>query len=137
MISLIIFTSIGIVYAIHTEENDPLTEFYILNQDGKASNYPIELKKDGSATITVGVINHENRRANYTLQIKLKDKILDTQAITLQDKEKWECRITFEPVAVAVGIGEKQQLKLLLYKDKEERDAKEPYRRLHLWITVI
>lgn len=134
LVSLIVFTSIGIVYAIHAEENDPLTEFYILNQDGKASNYPIELNKDGSATITVGVINHENKRANYTLQIKLKDKILDTQAITLQDKEKWERRITLEPVAVE--IAEKHQLKLLLYKDKEEKDAKEPYRRLHLWTTV-
>ena len=66
-----ILTSIGtLAYVVtHPKPGEAFTEFYILGPDGKASNYPTELKVGQNGTVIIGIVNHEHRNVTYYVQI--------------------------------------------------------------------
>ncbi len=68
-----IFASITtLVYVIVTPKpGEKFTEFYILGPEGKASDYPSKLRVGQNSTIIIGIVNHEYRRVNYTVEIWL------------------------------------------------------------------
>jgi uncharacterized membrane protein len=45
------------------------TEFYILGPKGKASDYPTRLFVNQSGSLIIGIVNHEYRTMNYTVEI--------------------------------------------------------------------
>ena len=60
-----------VVYAVITPaQSDRYTEFYILNSNGKAQDYPTQFSLANVTPIIVGVVNHEGRTVTYDLIIR-------------------------------------------------------------------
>lgn len=94
--------------AVSPYEGDALTEFFILNDEGLASDYPSIITINQSAPVFLGLNNHEGRETRYEIQIWLSENkdplnILNTSSmmylgnkvVTLPDQpypemEEWE-----------------------------------------------
>ncbi len=113
------------------ESLDPFTEFYILGPEGKADNYPTEYIIGQNGTVVVGIVNHEYRPVNYTLEIKIENASLpeNLKQVTLAHNETWEKPVTITPPFEGTNMN----LEFLLFK---ETDRDIPYRDLRLWINV-
>ncbi|VVB91058.1 Uncharacterised protein [uncultured archaeon] len=104
------------------------TEFYVLDGQGKADNYPIELKLNSSVDLMAGVVNHEYVPTNYTIQMVLDKELLTTEKLSLNDTEKWEKKIILNPNKEGFDM----KLQFLLFK---ENNFTIPYRKLYLFIN--
>ena len=61
-----------LIYIISTpRQGEKFTEFYILGPAGKAEGYPTHLKINENASIIIGIVNHEGKKLNYTVEIWL------------------------------------------------------------------
>lgn len=49
----------------------PLTEFYVLNEDGKATDLPYRVSVGEDVNLIVGIANHEQRTVQYHVQVWL------------------------------------------------------------------
>jgi uncharacterized membrane protein len=133
MIISILLSVTTLVYIILIpKEGEHFTEFYILGPEGKADNYTTKYVVGEKGTVIVGIINHEYRPMNYTMEIKLKNKSLplpkNQKKISLANNEIWKEPVTFTP-----SEGKNMKLEFLLFN---ETDRIMPYRDLHLWIDV-
>ena len=138
---LTVFMVFSILLAVTTlayviiipKEGEHFTEFYILGLEGKAGNYTTKYAIGENGTVIVGIINHEYRPMNYTMEIKLKNKSLplpeNQKKISLANNEIWKEPVTFTPSSE----GKNMKLEFLLFN---ETDRILPYRDLHLWIDV-
>lgn len=118
---------------VSPKEGEHFTEFYILGSGGKADNYTTNYTLGQSGTVIVGVVNHEYRPVNYTMEVKLENKSLplpeNVKQISLAHNETWE-----EPVILTPSFkGKNMKLEFLLFNETEKSV---PYRDLHLWINV-
>ena len=105
------------------------TEFYVLGSDGKIENYPTNLTLGEGGTVILGVVNHEYEEVAYRIVIKLDNETIGSiDDITLNHEMKWEEKYAFTPEET----DEKMKLEFLLFIGYLD----EPYRSLHLWITV-
>ena len=134
MIFSILLSVTTLVYIILIpKEGEHFTEFYILGPEGKADNYTTKYVVGEKGTVIVGIINHEYRPMNYTMEIKLKNKSLplpeNQKKISLANNEIWKEPVTFTPSSE----GKNMKLEFLLFN---ETDRILPYRDLHLWIDV-
>jgi uncharacterized membrane protein len=69
---LIIIAAASIVYAIITPKTgEKFTELYILGQEGYATNYPKNLSVGEESTVIIGIVNHEYKTINYTIEVWL------------------------------------------------------------------
>ncbi len=139
------------------------TEFYILGLEGTADCYPAEFVmhggsvvmvryscadgviwevKEGVGRVTLGIVNHEQERTNYRVEVWIDDSQvralvldepghleLDSVSISLDNNEEWKHEIGFVPREPS---SEAQKVEFLLYKG----DNVEPYLSLHLWVDV-
>jgi uncharacterized membrane protein len=134
LILSILLSVATLVYVVITpKEGEHFTEFYLLGPQGKADNYTTNYTLGQSGTVIVGVVNHEYRPVNYTMEVKLENKSLpfpeNVKYINLANNETWE-----EPVTLIPSFeGQRMKLEFLLYN---ETDKSVPYRDLHLWIDV-
>jgi len=104
------------------------TEFYILGAGGMAEGYPEETIVDEPIPLTIGVVNREYSDIQYRIE---REENRDTEQIAnlqLGHEETWEQPYTF----ALTEPGENRKVTFLLYKGDDD----EPYRSLHLWITV-
>jgi uncharacterized membrane protein len=130
-----IFLSVAtlIYIVVAPKEGEHFTEFYILGPEGKADNYPTKYILGEKGAVIVGIVNHEYRPVNYTLEIRLEDKSVlfpqNLQHITLGHNETWEEKVTFTPSLE----GKNMRLDFILFNESE---MNLPYRDLHLWINV-
>jgi uncharacterized membrane protein len=119
-----------IVYAIATPKTgEKFSEFYILGTEGKAENYPRDVKLGSPISLTIGVMNHEQTETTYTVKVIIdgvNNRVLPM--ITLAPEQKQEQAISFTPAKV----GENQKVEFLLFKNAET----EPYLTLHIWVNV-
>lgn len=131
VISIIIAFS-SIAYAIGvTKEGEKFTEFYIQPKN-KDAGYPTNLIVGEKAEVIIGIINHEGRTINYTVEVWLvnitynhKPHIhnmffIDSFSATLNhtdfDKEKWKSQ--FEaPYVFSINKPGKFKLLFLLFKN--------------------
>ena len=115
--------------AFTPDKGESFTEFYIFGFDGKAENYPKEIEVNESASVILGIVNHENKTTDYFVEIYI-DNLFNTKIgpITLDNEAKWEDAVNFIPSQT----GENQEIEFLLYKDKENG----PYLTLHLLVDV-
>jgi len=68
----ILIAVVSLVYVIVTPKTgEKFTEFYIIGSGGMADDYPRNLIVGQNATITIGIVNHEYRTINYTVEIWL------------------------------------------------------------------
>lgn len=132
---LSILVSMGsLAYIIGSpKEGEPFTEFYILGSNKTTSDYPTEFLLGEKGTVTVGIINHEYRPVDYTMDVKLENRSLslpdNQKKIRLEHNMSWEKPITFTPPFE----GKNMKLEFLLFNETEKTI---PYRNLHLWINV-
>jgi len=118
-------------YVIATPKvGETFTEFYILGQDGKAANYPKELKVGEKGEVIVGVVNHEGKEVSYRVEVVVgSQESTEVGPVVLVNEQKWEGEVSFVPEVA----GENQKVEFLLYKDGEVEPCLEP---LHLWVDV-
>lgn len=106
------------------------TEFYILGLEGKATDYPKELKVEEEGIVTIGIVNHEYEATSYRVEVRINgDKNNEAGPIVLENDEKWIQEVSFVPQVA----GEKQKVEFFLYKNGEPKPYLEP---LRLWIDV-
>jgi uncharacterized membrane protein len=134
LILSILLSVATLVYVVITpKEGEHFTEFYILGPEGKADKYPTNYTLGENGTVTVGIVNHEYKPVNYTMELRLENKSLPLseklQQINLAHNNTWEEPVTFTPSLE----GENMKLEFLLFN---ETDNDTPYRDLHLWINV-
>jgi len=129
---LLIFVVMFVCALIHAVTNlkkgEKFTEFYILNSNGSADNYPKNIIVGENESVIVGVVNHEYESMKYKLKIKLCNEILEEKEIILMDNETFRENFTFIPMKECNG-----KLEFLLYKE----NITKPYRLLHLWIEAM
>lgn len=134
LVLCILLSVTTLIYVVVTpKEGEHFTEFYILGPEGMADNYPTNYTLGESGEVIVGVVNHEYRPVNYTMEVKLGNKSLplpdNIEHVTLAHNETWEEPLTLTPPVE----GKNMKLEFLLFNDT---DKEVPYRDLHLWINV-
>lgn len=83
IITIVIAVSSLIYVVITPKTGEQFTEFYILGSDGIADNYPRYVQVGESAEGIVGIINHEYKTVDYTVEIWLIN-----QTITYDEAEQ-------------------------------------------------
>lgn len=108
-----------------------ITEFYILNTEGNAFDYPEQLKIGEEGKVILGITNSEDDEMTYRLEVKV-DGILNNtiRDITLCHGETKQTEITFS----FSHTGDNQKVELALYSMGETRPLVTP---LHLWVNVV
>jgi uncharacterized membrane protein len=119
-----------LVYVINMPRTgETFTEFYVLNAEGKASDYPRTVKMGQSTEVILGIINHESESTTYKIEIMIdNEKSEDTGPVSLEAEAKWEKKVVFRPS----HSGANQQIEFRLYHNSEA----EPGETLHLWVDV-
>ncbi len=109
---------------------EAFTEFYVLGPGGKAEGYPRRLIVGQPGEVILGVVNHEGRTANYSIQVRDGSELLATfGSIALVNAQKWESKAVFSPR----HPGQRVKVEFLLFQS----GSPAPYRSLHLWLEVI
>jgi uncharacterized membrane protein len=119
-----------LVYAATTTRTgEKYTEFYILGQNGKASDYPSQITLGENGKVIAGIINHEQTTTSYRIEVKI-DNISsnDSGPFSLADEEKSERIVSFTPQKAA----DQQKVEFLLYKNGQDQ----PYQSLYFWVGV-
>jgi len=131
LVGLVPFGGLTAYFASTPKIGERFTEFYLLGPRGKIADYPTNLTLGESGTVILGVTNHEYQEVTYRIVVKLDNVTIETiNDIRIKHEEVWQQNFTSTPKMV----GDKMKLEFLLYADLEGVD--EPYRSLHLYITV-
>jgi uncharacterized membrane protein len=114
--------------SIEEENGDAhFTEFYVQGENDR--DHPLPVTAGRTATTVAGIINHESRAVNYTLQLAQNSSILFQKEIRLEHNQSWEGAVDY----ILKDPGSRQRLDFLLYK---EDDVTAPYSEDHLWFNV-
>jgi uncharacterized membrane protein len=70
-LSIIIAFSTVIYVIINPRTGENFTEFYILGPEGKITGYPHNLSIGENGSVIIGLVNHEYKTMNYTIEIWL------------------------------------------------------------------
>lgn len=128
---LIIFSAIGaLTYSIAVPPViSRFTEFYVLNSNGQANNYPKNLAVGEEAKVIIGIANQEHETASYRIEMKLNGTSHNVAApLTLNQAGTWQETITFRPAVP----GNNQKVEFLLYKSGQS----EVYRSVYILVNV-
>lgn len=128
IISIILAISTTVYIIVKPKQGEKFTEFYILGPDGKASNYPTNLTNGDRGRVIIGLVNHEYATTDYKLLVKVGNRTLKNDTLTLKNGEKKEIPYNF-----TAGTNGQKKMQFLLYKLPEEV---KPYRSLHLWLDI-
>lgn len=126
---LIVGALVALYYSVINPFKEPFTEFYLLNLEGKASDYPQEITAGKEAIVLVGVVNREYRTMSYKLAVKTDEVIfVEIKEIVLEHGDRWEEITGF----VLSEIGDDQIVEFLLY----DNESGEIYHTLSLKIAL-
>ena len=131
LLAIAIIGTVGIlIYTVAVPRvGERFTEFYLLNLEGKAENYPHELAQGEKGRIIIRIVNREHETTVYRIELAVDgEKQREIGPITLGHEEQWEQ----EGVFITARAGPNQKVEFLLYKGTDT----ESYQRLHLWIDV-
>jgi len=125
---------VGLAHIIgNPKEREHFTEFYILGANKTADGYPADLILGKNGMVIVGIVNHEYRPVDYTMELRLENQSLplpkDQKQISLAHNMSWIEPVTFTPPFK----GNNMKLEFLLFNENEKQT---PYRNLHIWINV-
>ncbi|AEH07373.1 DUF1616 domain-containing protein [Methanothermococcus okinawensis] len=149
---ILLIASIGLtIYLINAPKiGERFTEFYILNEDLKAYNYPTQLHENESGIVIIGVRNLEYRPMNYTVWVFLSNDTYDyNYSINISPKNEWNGTLSYNyafskkislmhnetaliPLNFSIDRTGKHKVEFILTID----DKKKVYRELHLWVNV-
>ena len=119
----------ALYYSVTTPFKEPFTEFYLLNTEGMARDYPREINVGEEVAVLVGVVNHEYRTMSYKLAVRTIGSVsVKTAEVVLEHEDKWEETTGF----VLNEVGVNQTVEFLLY----DNESGEIYNTLSLIVTV-
>ncbi|HEY95403.1 MAG TPA: DUF1616 domain-containing protein [Dehalococcoidia bacterium] len=108
-----------------------ITEFFILNVEGDAYDYPDQVKLAEEAKVLIGITNSEHNEMTYRLEVKVDGAFYNMiERITLGHNETKQTEITFS----FTHVGDNQKVEFILYRGDETKPLVTP---LHLWIDVF
>jgi uncharacterized membrane protein len=130
LIFVIIGTAGVLIYTIAVPKtNTSYTEFYILNSEGKAGNYPELLNLGDTGKVTLEIVNRELQDVSYRIEIKIDGEPAgNIGPITLKNDEKYNTIAAFNPQK----SGTQEEVDFLLFKN----DSTSSYLDLHIWVDV-
>jgi uncharacterized membrane protein len=125
----IVFAIGAFFYAIaRPKAKEELTEFYVLGPDSTTAEIPREAVVGEPIVVIVGIVNHEYGGVQYRVERVESGSTSQVATLLLDHEETRE-----QPYAFTLTEpGEDRKVTFLLFKGDDE----EPYRSLHLWITV-
>lgn len=141
--------SVGFAVAV-PQDGEAFTEFYLLMEDDDgelvADGYPTEFEQGESASLHVGIGNHEHQQESYMVVVLfervetannsttvLEQRELNRFSTTVDDEGTWLTEHTVTPRMT----GENLRLTYLLYRGEPGAlTTDDAYRQLHLWVTV-
>jgi uncharacterized membrane protein len=124
--------AIGVVSytLIKPKIKEAFTEFYVLGREGKATDYPTELKVGVKSSIILGITNHEGKEVSYRIEALIDGvKLGEVGPISLVDEQKSEAELSITPEKA----DDNQKLVFLLYMGDDLQPYLEP---VFLWINV-
>lgn len=80
IITMVVITSIVVLTG---ENQERFTEFYVLNSEGKAYDYPQRITAGNETSLIIGVVNHEGRTVPYTVEAWLVNYTLIDMALNV------------------------------------------------------
>ena len=129
VISILAAISVLGYVLVNPKVGEKFTEFYVLGPGGEASGYPTEISVGEEASVILGIVNHEQEKASYLVEIVVGGiSHSEKGPLNLESGEKWESQVTFQ----ASKQGNDQKIEFLLFKDGQI----DTYRSLHLWVDV-
>jgi uncharacterized membrane protein len=128
---LIAMGSISYVIAV-PKQQQLFTEFYILNTEGKAEDYPKQVVLGKPVEINISIVNHEDMVLSYMVDIRI-NGIENSQVSTeeLANGDKWQEIVSFIPQSFGVG----QKVEFWLYRTGEAEPCLEESLYLYLDVT--
>ena len=121
-----------VYFAVTPNQGERYTEFYILDTEGKAENYPKEAALGEPVEFMVNVVNHEDADTRYNIMIKVNsNEVMELDTGSLNSEERWQKTVSIVPEST----GEGQKIELWLYMNNDTQ----PYNRnsLHFYINVF
>ena len=121
-------------YLYLQKEEDGFTEFYVLNEEGHAYDFPRNISLGQNATVIIGIANHEGREINYTVELWLVNYTNVNMAINVTQmyyvqsfsvvlehmdydlNDPWSPQFEV-PVNIAPAVAGEFQLFIMLYPD--------------------
>ena len=147
VISIIVALSIFVYAFTVPKTGERFTEFYILNENGMADQYPTSLNATENGTVIIGVVNHEFANVTYTVRkdlvwiqwvyndtterdepVEMSRVTLHTEDLSLDHEDEWE-----SPFLFSIDDAGDYKVEFLLFKNG---DFSEVYRSLHLYVEV-
>jgi len=139
-------------YALSVSDpSDPLTEFYVLNEneDGQleANEYPQNFTRDEAQSLYVGVGNYQGTTTNYTIVVEVQRVDVSGDSVTVVEERELErftttvhhneTRVHRRTLAPTLA-GDRLRLVFLLFQGPPPADpgTENAHRELHLWINV-
>ena len=143
LFALLVSIAALIYLILNPPPREKFTEFYILGPKGKAADYPTKLFVNQSGSVIIGIVNHEYRTMNYTVEVWIVREnvsdanLLESFTITLEHmpiSEQWKPQ--FERIfSFSIENPGKYKIVFILLKDcppkmpedfgkKEERISK-------------
>ena len=114
---------------VRNKNGEKFTQFYVLNLQGKADNYPHDIISGQAGTVLLDIVNEENAVVSYKVEILINGiQVNEIDSIVLKQGEQWEHPVTFTPAKT----GDNQQVQFELFKNDSSS-----FQELHLWIDVI
>jgi uncharacterized membrane protein len=114
---------------IRNKNGEKFTQFYVLNLDGKAENYPHDIIHGQSGSVLLDIVNEEGALASYKVEILIDGvQVNEIDSIVLKQGQQWEQPVTFTPSQT----GDNQEVQFELFTNDSPA-----FQELHLWINVI
>jgi uncharacterized membrane protein len=154
LVVAIIASVISLVYVIIVpKEGEMFTEFYILDQDQMAADYPTHLITGINNSVFIGITNHEDRTVNYTVETYLMkmtvNESTNASVISAMDPvdrftvQAINNQTVISPGSYTAGSTDYNRVEFLLFNDTVPDDRvtgldriNRSYRNLHLWVSV-
>ncbi|PXF50311.1 MAG: hypothetical protein C4B55_06585 [Candidatus Methanophagaceae archaeon] len=106
LIISILVALVLIIYVVVTpKKGEEFTEFYILNESGKAAGYPSSLSAGEQGNLIIGVGNHEYENVSYLLRVVVENKTIAEKKIRLPHNETVEFPFSFTASGTGAGEG--------------------------------
>ena len=84
LVLAVLSSVIALAYVVAVpRQGEQFTEFYVLGPGGKATDYPHNLTLNQSASVILGITNHEYRTVNYTVQVWLVNETFSNNITTV------------------------------------------------------
>jgi uncharacterized membrane protein len=155
IILVVLIAAIGVtLFAItNPKTGEEFTDFYILGENGKATDYPTDLTEGSSSLVIIGIHNSEYKTVPYVVEIWLTNMTINTTtnstlmnqmerldqfSVSLNHNETYQVYYQFTPTSTGFN-----QMTFLLFKDGVPSDLlngneriNSSYRKLQLWVTV-